>query len=714
MANDPETTIALDGGHPSQQPADVECTNFADEEERAPLQSSDDKVHQPFEETGRLLSEDVYSLFYTAQPASGAFAMAFLAIFGQIFLLVLILLDITDFGGEYPLLVPPGVPLFVNLAQFLGVIMTVWFLESHGDMVKGCSRLSEGYDPQILEVFPHATQAKWAAASAFQAVAGLLMMADLFILLMQSTTIIVLCLNFAALHFVSDIPDVAFVSASRGILTSFKVQQAAVKIQETKVPDIEEESRKRIHFIRRIGMCCTIVTLYLGYFLLIFWQWDGRYLCTNLYIQFGDAFYPEMAYYSGRFESQGSEPTQRKDSRTFFLDESGSIRLSYCHSEEAWAFSRVENDHCDYFVKSIKTYTFEVTDLGGTSSWLAKHPTTGSDVPTDWLYIGCNTCTSDTCTHGSCINESVCQCDDGFIGRNCEFAYPTCSHLDIDLRSQKVLAKSAGAEFLLEQGESGFKSYQSAEYGLLQLRYFPLYLSIELTETTHNFALLAFIGRRWALMGRTGRDFFNATAEYEALIDLIQDRPDGDSILSFQNDTWFVENYRPYFFSEPVDLSSDSFALEPTGLDWFQAAADPNMEIVGWYADEAQLVGAKLQCADCDPDTNPCQNGGTCKVSEQGGGTCSCPIFYSGTLCESAQTCDEIGGCLNNGTCNEYNYCDCPEPYHGGLCQDYPTDFEPPFSCTRALCENDGVCEMLTGTCDCPSQFSGERCEIAE
>ena len=111
------------------------------------------------------------------------------------------------------------------------------------------------------------------------------------------------------------------------------------------------------------------------------------------------------------------------------------------------------------------------------------------------------------------------------------------------------------------------------------------------------------------------------------------------------------------FFSEPVDLSTESFSLEPTGLDWYQAGNDPTMSIVGWYADEAQLTGAKLQCGDCDPYDNPCQNGGACEVSEEGVGTCYCPFSFSGTLCESAQTCNEIGGCMNNGTCNEYNYC---------------------------------------------------------
>ena len=31
---------------------------------------------------------------------------------------------------------------------------------------------------------------------------------------------------------------------------------------------------------------------------------------------------------------------------------------------------------------------------------------------------------------------------------------------------------------------------------------------------------------------------------------------------------------------------------------------------------------------------NPCQNGGTCSVKEEGGYSCSCPLFYTGLNCE--------------------------------------------------------------------------------
>ena len=52
-----------------------------------------------------------------------------------------------------------------------------------------------------------------------QSTVGVLMIMDLFILLMTSFEVVGMCLNFAALHFVQDIDDVAFKVASMGLVS---------------------------------------------------------------------------------------------------------------------------------------------------------------------------------------------------------------------------------------------------------------------------------------------------------------------------------------------------------------------------------------------------------------------------------------------------------------------------------------------------------------
>lgn len=126
----------------------------------------------------------------------------------------------------------------------------------------------------------------------------------------------------------------------------------------------------------------------------------------------------------------------------------------------------------------------------------------------------------------------------------------------------------------------------------------------------------------------------------------------------------FVENYRPYFFSEPVDHGTQTDVLEPTGLDWYRATRS----LAGWSADESYPVQAKFLCSKCDPVFNPCLNGGTCDEIKQ---ECQCKDYYVGPLCEHPVRCNPPQQeCLNNGTCSDWHgYCDCKGPFYGNLCQ---------------------------------------------
>lgn len=154
-------------------------------------------------DTERSLSEDIYSLIYTANACSQAFLFALFIFLLQELLLLLILYDLVDlrnYDSENPLRLPAGVPMRVNVAQAISVILIVaTILEDSGDLTSGLFLLIEGYHPTILQKNPHATCLKWFCAGLFQTVAGLSMTVVLFILVMQSTTVIGLALNFAAL-----------------------------------------------------------------------------------------------------------------------------------------------------------------------------------------------------------------------------------------------------------------------------------------------------------------------------------------------------------------------------------------------------------------------------------------------------------------------------------------------------------------------------------
>lgn len=162
-----------------------------------------DTLDREKEERVQALSEDIYSLVYTAQAKSQAFWFAIFVSIVQNTILWLILFDLIDLdSAENTIKLPPGVPIMVNIAQAAGVLLIVFTVAVFGDLTTGLSRLTEGYDNSVLDDNPYAFRIKWFMAGFLQLKVGMLMAADLFILMMQSTTVVGMCLNFAALHFV--------------------------------------------------------------------------------------------------------------------------------------------------------------------------------------------------------------------------------------------------------------------------------------------------------------------------------------------------------------------------------------------------------------------------------------------------------------------------------------------------------------------------------
>jgi len=144
------------------------------------------------------LREDIYSLIYTAHPISQEFIYAIFVCGLQSTLLWLILVDLVDFSNpDNRMKVPAGVPVTVNVAQGLGTILIVYIVAVFGDLTSGLIRLFDGHENTRPDDCPHATRIKWFLSGILQLQVGLTMAMDLFILMLQATNVIGMCLNFA-------------------------------------------------------------------------------------------------------------------------------------------------------------------------------------------------------------------------------------------------------------------------------------------------------------------------------------------------------------------------------------------------------------------------------------------------------------------------------------------------------------------------------------
>eukprot|EP00978_Attheya_sp_CCMP212_P022143 scaffold65722_cov55-Attheya_sp.AAC.1 len=241
--------------------------------------------------------------------------------------------------GGNPLNVPVGTSLDVIAAHVLALFVS---LITQSDFQATFDLINVKYDDSVLSLFEGETRIKWILSNICRFFVGVLSIAISFILIVQSTTVIKLFFNFAAVQFVSVLDNIAFQLAYRGYMV---------------IGDLEQTTRKLIHHVKfrqrnMIAFPCTkrripvkwlrisifsvhAVILYSAWSVVRYKQANGQYLhsiCQSFEVNFGDKvsnlctedscfFYnvtdpkniPELPYgpFSGIYE------VYRKSRRTF-------------------------------------------------------------------------------------------------------------------------------------------------------------------------------------------------------------------------------------------------------------------------------------------------------------------------------------------------------------------------------------------------------------
>jgi hypothetical protein len=561
---------------------------------------------------------------------------------------VLNVVDISDNpvhlnGHVNRLRLPADTELQVTIAQFLGVIGIVVFAASHGDLFKGITHLVDGYDSNILKSSPDATRFKWIFSFTCQTMVGILMAIDLFVLMMQSTTVLNLALNFASIFVFQDFDEAAFAIGAMGLITK-DVQLACMKVGHLVV---SSDNRLRTRNFCKATILLMFIGLYIPYGIITSWKNSGRFMCGTLYVQFGDAYGPEWPYFSGLYQSLGNSRADRADGRIVYVDSTTrqEIQLAYCPSVPAWTFSNrtaVGDDYCDYMIRSTETTTFNVLEVAS-GTWYAGTSSIG-DVPMDWFSMVCADCNEDFCNPntGQCV-DNTCECHDGFMGLTCEFEVPHCKFLGLDLRSKASLPSLPFAALFAE------KEYVKLEddFGLADTFYEkPIYASFTPEGNLDTFVI--FSGRRWVIMGTPQEEVANITFD-TFFQNLKTNDVTNQPLENLLNVTRTFTSLTPFFFSSPVDYQTERHQVDPTQVEWVLAKADESLPLLGFRPDDSFPVSVKFICSHCNDTTAPCLNGGTCNDTTT---YCECLESYGGFRCEYSYNCRERG-CLNGGTCDE-------------------------------------------------------------
>ncbi|CAJ1963697.1 unnamed protein product [Cylindrotheca closterium] len=193
---------------------------------RSESPSDDDKELETYH-----VGEDVYGLIFVCPVFSQAFFFAFLVVMVKFSLFLFLLVDLyrQSQGGE-AFFAPKDT--LIRATEFLLLPIAIALQE---DLIYVYIRVANIiYDPKLMNESPSATKCKFVMSFVLRLMDGLFSLTINFVLIMTTETVLGIFLNFAALHFLQGIDDVAFQMAHEGFLGD-RMEYRCQEVQQTKM-----------------------------------------------------------------------------------------------------------------------------------------------------------------------------------------------------------------------------------------------------------------------------------------------------------------------------------------------------------------------------------------------------------------------------------------------------------------------------------------------
>lgn len=552
------------------------------------------------------LEKDVFSIVFLSPIRSAAFVYSLFIFFVQISILGLASYNLlADAPRGNFLNVPAVTDPEVIASQAFALLVT---LIVNRDITNSLDLFQVAYEPDIQQKCPHAKKWKWFLGHALRFLEGLLNMMVSFLFIVENSDVLEIFLDFTAVQFVSELDDIGFFIADRGLLP-FDLTNVTKHVKGVRM-----KFKQNIRFVGSSNASASGKKVKTGFFclsaLLLYslWGWvrvlqmQGYfyglecqrfqvnfedipydffdYVCSNedmcplgwvsrsdplRYLSFSDMYIPARDD-NNRLVLRNLRPIYyQRGRRDFGLDATNPSppgTIFYCKEITAWVFaiegvSKTPNveqidDGCSWLLRSQETEALFLNDVPE-ADWV-----TWTGILTEsTVDITCVECSgkpnieiADCTFHGSCENE-VCKCEYGFMGPQCETC-TACKNLNVTYTGSSI---TEAVFFRLDVDDDvSFSSYGR-----------PVYYNGLGTEAP--LVLLLFTGGEywlWNILDR--RDLTNE-----------------DELISFLetfHSTWdFREDQRPSFESE-VTTSS-----EPTGLAWHNFTS-------------REVFDIKLECAD--------------------------------------------------------------------------------------------------------------------
>lgn len=263
---------------------------LGDDEEVGVSQLLDTILSEEKDDTkGIKLQRDTNSILFVADLTwpwkDFAFWYALITFLLQEGVLILIILEVFLNAPSYNHLnFPPHVDDMVRTAQGMALFVS---LLTQDDVISAIDEVLDAkYEEKLKEKAPGVSCAKFYFSLICRFLQGMTTTAVSFILVVQSSEVLELFLNFAAVSFVSTIDNAAFEFGRRGYITSGV--QDVTKVIRDKRMKLPRRSWRSANIIRRCLFCLLLLLLFGLWGYAIWMQKDNRYYCPSIQVYFGD------------------------------------------------------------------------------------------------------------------------------------------------------------------------------------------------------------------------------------------------------------------------------------------------------------------------------------------------------------------------------------------------------------------------------------------
>eukprot|EP00984_Skeletonema_dohrnii_P005759 scaffold2037_cov87-Skeletonema_dohrnii-CCMP3373.AAC.1 len=367
--------------------------------------------------TKRVLSEDTFSFLIYSHVRSRAFFLATFVFTFQIAIYSVLAYDITHFSNpKNPLKLPVGVETPVRIASAFAIVVAII---TQDDVRKVANLLRDGFDQDLADSFQGATKTKWIMSIVLRGSEGLMGLFLTVLLIMQSTTVLDLLLNFLAMEFVSHLDDVVFVLTKEGFFGG-GLQNESTKLSNTfyHASHLSTNSRTA-SFVTKAYFIILFTIMFAAWGIISVNQVSGKYLCNQIFAQFSEEALPMIGTFTGLFYLH----KQSFAGRLSYRGRGGSL-MAYCEDETRWTLSLEDSHPCNWTAASSESTSFDVLTTAS-SPWMVRS-LSSLEAPLTHHFLACYECkyVDNFCGEFGSCSSNQCMCNDGYYGLRCEYPEP--------------------------------------------------------------------------------------------------------------------------------------------------------------------------------------------------------------------------------------------------------------------------------------------------